>query len=112
MRPMRTLGIAALLVVAGMLSANAPLARAQDSGLIDGGQRVFMKQGCYGCHTVGKMGTPIGPDLSHVGAKYRAEYLERWLRDPSDLRPSTHMPTLELSNDDIKAIAAFLGSRQ
>lgn len=108
---MRTLGIAAVLVVVGTLSGSA-LLRAQDAGLIDGGQRAFMKQGCYGCHTVGKMGTPIGPDLSHVGAKYRAEYLERWLRDPSDLRPSTHMPTLELSNDDIKAIAAFLGSRQ
>jgi cytochrome c2 len=112
MRPMRTLGIAALLVVVGMLSANAWHAWAQDPGLIEAGNRAFMKQGCYGCHTVGKMGTPIGPDLSHVGAKYRAEYLERWLRDPSDLRPSTHMPTLELSNDDIKAIAAFLGSRQ
>jgi len=109
---MRTLGIAALLVVAGMLLASARLARAQDSGLIEAGQRAFMKQGCNGCHTVGKVGTPIGPDLSHVGGKYRAEYLERWLRDPSDLRPSTHMPTLELSNDDIKAIAAFLGSRQ
>ena len=109
---MRTLGIVALLVVVSILSASALPARAQDSGLIEGGQRAFMKQGCYGCHTVGKMGTPIGPDLSHVGAKYRAEYLERWLRDPSALRPSAHMPTLELSNDDIKAIAAFLGSRQ
>ena len=33
-------------------------------------------------------------------------------QNPSDLRPSTHMPMLELSNDDIKAIAAFLASRQ
>jgi cytochrome c2 len=112
MSAVRRLGVAALLVVVGMLSANAWLAWAQDPGLIEAGHRGFMKQGCYGCHTVGKMGTPIGPDLSHVGAKYRAEYLERWLRDPAYLRPSTHMPALELSDDDIKAIAAFLANSQ
>jgi len=103
--------MAALLAV-GVLSASAIPARAQDPGLIEAGHRTFMKQGCHGCHTVGKIGTPIGPDLSHVGAKYRADYLERWLRDPSYLRPSTHMPALELSDDDIKAIAAFLASSQ
>jgi nitric oxide reductase subunit C len=104
--------MAALLVVVGMLSATAIYAWAQDPGLIEAGQRAFMKQGCYGCHTLGKIGTPIGPDLSHVGAKYRADYLARWLRDPSYLRPSTHMPTLELSDDDIKAIAAYLASSE
>ncbi len=34
------------------------------------GKQYFMSNGCYGCHAVGRMGTPIGPDLSHVGAKY------------------------------------------
>jgi cytochrome c oxidase subunit 2 len=76
------------------------------------GQRAFMRQGCYGCHSVGKMGTPIGPDLSHVGAKYRPEYLARWLRDPSYLRPGAHMPALELSEDDIRVLAAFLAAQQ
>lgn len=31
------------------------------------GRRVFQDQGCYGCHTVGKTGTPIGPDLAANG---------------------------------------------
>ena len=84
----------------------------QDPALIEQGQRTFMKQGCYGCHTVGKTGTPIGPDLSHVGAKYRSDYIARWLRDPSYLRPSAHMPTLELSDEDIRSLAAFLATRQ
>ena len=34
------------------------------------GRRVFQDQGCYGCHAVGQTGTPIGPDLSHIGAKH------------------------------------------
>jgi cytochrome c oxidase subunit II len=74
------------------------------------GKRYFMDSGCYGCHTVGKVGTPIGPDLSHIGAKYSRVYLERWLRDPSVQRPNAHMPALELSEDQVKALAAFLSS--
>ena len=74
------------------------------------GKQYFMDSGCYGCHTVGKAGTPIGSDLSHVGAKYSRAYLERWLRDPSKQRPNAHMPTLELSEDQVKALAAFLSS--
>jgi cytochrome c oxidase subunit II len=74
------------------------------------GQRHFMNSGCYGCHTVGKMGTPIGPDLSKVGAKYSRDYLERWLRDPSSQRPNAHMPTLELSPEQVTDLAAYLSS--
>jgi cytochrome c oxidase subunit 2 len=87
-------------------------ASAQDDALVGEGQRTFKKQGCHGCHTIGKTGTPIGPDLSHVGAKYRPEYLARWLRDPSYLRPSAHMPALELTEDDIRALAAFLAAQR
>ena len=107
---MRTIAIIALLVVGAVLAADA--IRAQDFALIGAGNRAFMTQGCYGCHTVGKVGTPIGPDLSHVGAKYRPDYLSRWLRDPASVRPSTHMPALELTDDDVRSIAAFLASRQ
>ena len=74
------------------------------------GKQYFMNSGCYGCHTVGKMGTPIGPDLSRVGAKYSRAYMERWLRDPSSQRPNAHMPVLELGEDQVKALAAFLAS--
>ena len=102
--------IVVLLAVATSLTAAA--IHAQAPALVEQGQRAFMNQGCYGCHTVGKVGTPLGPDLSHVGAKYRPDYLSRWLRDPSSVRPSTHMPTLELTDDDVRSIAAFLASRQ
>src|SRR5262249_57825923 len=74
------------------------------------GGRYFMNSGCYGCHTVGKMGTPIGPDLSKVGAKYSREYLERWLRDPAAQRPNAHMPPLELSPQQVTGLAAYLSS--
>ena len=101
----------AALTLALSLVAVALLPAASDAQApIDQGKRYFVDSGCHGCHTVGKMGTPIGPDLSRVGSKYSRAYLERWLRDPSAQRPSAHMPTLELTEEQVKAMAAFLSS--
>jgi mono/diheme cytochrome c family protein len=74
------------------------------------GQKLFFDSGCYGCHMVGKTGTPIGPDLSRVGAKYSREDLIRWLTDPSAQKPTAHMPKLELTEAQIRALAAYLAS--
>jgi mono/diheme cytochrome c family protein len=99
-------------VLLTMLAAG-PAAHAQDrAALVEEGRRAFLRNGCHGCHTIGRTGTPIARDLSHVGAKYRPEYLERWLRDPSYLRPSTHMPAIELSEADIRALAAYLAAQE
>jgi nitric oxide reductase subunit C len=76
---------------------------------VERGEAAFKNNGCYGCHIIGKAGTPIGPDLSHVGRRYQSEYLARWLRDPSLQRPTAHMPALELTEADIQALAAYLG---
>jgi mono/diheme cytochrome c family protein len=71
---------------------------------------MFMEQGCHGCHTIGKLGTPIGPNLSRIGAKYPESYLKSWLRDPAMQRPSAHMPKLELTEAQIAVLASFLAS--
>ena len=103
------------LAVAGLLLATALAvapALAQDRGeaVASRGRDAFVANGCYGCHIINKFGTPIGPELSHVGARYTPEYLARWLRDPELQRPSAHMPALELSERDIRALADYLGS--
>ena len=102
MRTSLTLGLT--ITIAAFVTASY----AQDS--VDAGKRYFMDSGCYGCHTIGKMGTPIGPDLSKVGTKYSHAYIERWLKDPSAQRPSAHMPALELSEQQVKSLTAFLSS--
>ena len=76
------------------------------------GEQLFVSQGCYGCHQIGKLGTPIGPELSRIGARYGASYLADWVRDPQSVRPSAHMPKLELSPQEIRALAAYLSSLQ
>jgi cytochrome c oxidase subunit II len=85
-------------------------AEAQDGALVARGQVVFKDQGCYGCHTVGKTGTPIATDLSRIGAKHDEAYLGRWLRDPSQQKPRQHMPKLQLTEGEMKALTAYLGS--
>lgn len=99
-----------LLALALVLGALAPPAGIAADDLAAQGLSVFMKNGCHGCHTIGAVGTRLGPDLSRVGFKYRAEYIERWLRDPSFMRPSAHMPALELTEDDIRILARYLAT--
>ena len=96
------------LISVGLLASCAP---AQDGkGLVGQGRAAFRDQGCYGCHTAEGMGTAIGPDLSRIGARRNEAYLARWLRDPSAQRPSAHMPKLDLSEAEVRALAAYLGS--
>ena len=77
---------------------------------VEAGRRLFTESGCHGCHTVGAMGTPIGPALTRVGAKWGLDEIERWLRDPSAQRPRAHMPKLELTEEQIRALGAYLSS--
>jgi cytochrome c oxidase subunit II len=76
------------------------------------GERVFRTEGCYGCHTIGRFGTPIAPDLSRIGARYSRDELARWLANPEAVRPGAHMPQLELDPADIDALAAFLSAQR
>jgi cytochrome c oxidase subunit 2 len=99
---------AALIVAVIVVATLTISAYAQNA--MEQGKRDFMDSGCYGCHTIGKMGTPIGPDLSKVGTKYSHADIERWLKDPSAQRPNAHMPALELSEQQVKSLAAFLSS--
>lgn len=78
--------------------------------LIKQGSELFFTQGCFGCHTVGKVGTPIGPDLTHVGAHYALPSLMGWLRDPAAQKHSAHMARIELTEPEIQALATYLSS--
>ncbi len=113
------IGLALLVAVAQALacgamwpSAVAPAAAQDDGALVEEGQKVFMFQGCYGCHTIGTMGTEIGPDLTRMGSRYPREYLVRWLRDPVSVERTAHMPKLDLKEREIGALAAFLAAQR
>ena len=54
---------------------------------------------------IGKLGTPIGP-----GSVRGIRRTTSRAGDPALQRPSAHMPALELTEADIHALAAYLGS--
>ncbi len=77
------------------------------------GRALFLAKGCATCHRHDGAGehtgaVAMGPDLTHYQPD--AAFVRRWLRDPQSVRPRTMMPNLELSEDEIEALLAFLAS--
>ena len=111
---MARLGIASVTLgwlLASSLGAGCTRLEAQGrEALVAQGRQLFSDKGCYSCHTVGVAGTPIGPDLRTVGARYSESTLARWLRDPSTQEPTRHMPNLQLTEAEASALAAYLVS--
>jgi cytochrome c oxidase subunit II len=106
-----SLVLGSAVVVGTVWSPALTPARAQARDpLAEQGQRIFMDQGCYGCHMVGLVGTPIGPDLSHVGVKRSESYLAAWLVDPSAQKPTAHMPRISLTAFEVRALVAYLSA--
>jgi mono/diheme cytochrome c family protein len=97
--------------VAAAIALAATVAFGQDgTALVSHGKHLFTEQGCYGCHTMGKTGTPIANDLSQVGSKYPEDYLRQWLREPQQQKPRAHMPKIQMTEAEARALAAYLAS--
>lgn len=77
------------------------------------GRALFIAKGCKYCHVragISNMvpGPVIGPTLTDYEAN--PAFLRTWLRDPQAVRPKTQMPDLDLSDAEIEALIAFLGT--
>jgi len=102
---------AALAGAAAAIALAVTAASGQEgTALASQGKRLFTEQGCHGCHTIGKMGTPIANDLSQVGSKHPESYLRQWLREPQQQKPRAHMPKIQMTEADARALAAYLAS--
>ncbi|RXZ83524.1 cytochrome c oxidase subunit II [Paenibacillaceae bacterium] len=82
---------------------------------------------CLSCHAVGDRGGPAFPNLTGMGdreavagfllntddPKYSNEgttydNLRRWIKDPQEVKPGNSMPTADLTDEEIDAIARYL----
>jgi cytochrome c oxidase subunit 2 len=90
----------------------------QDPAVADG-RRLFESQACISCHVV--RGTSaqgkFGPDLTHLmsrdtiasGASANTpEGLKLWIKDPDYVKPGSLMPAMQLSDDQIDKVVAYL----
>lgn len=99
----------------------APAATPPPGSLEEEGFELFSGGTCIGCHVInGVEGQGrVGPDLSRFGLRTTlgagsfentpAE-LARWLDDPRKMKPGVVMPDYDLTEDQIKALVAYLRS--
>jgi cytochrome c oxidase subunit 2 len=86
------------------------------------GQLVFTQVGCAGCHTIrGLSSGAVGPDLTHfksrnvfAGSIFANDdnNLRLWLTNPPAQKPGSVMPNLNLSQDQISKLVAYLDTLQ
>lgn len=102
------------------LAAQQEEAETPTEGLAAEGAEVFSQQ-CVGCHTVqgleANAGARIGPDLTHFQSRAAFagytfdntdENLRAWLDDPPAVKPGAQMPDLQLDEQQIDALIAYL----
>ena len=94
---------------------------AQTDGSVSRGRQVFEATSCVNCHTIA--GTladgSFGPDLTHFmsrdtiasgAAPNTPQNLRLWIRNPDAIKPGSRMPAMNLSDEDIDAVADYLAS--
>ncbi len=105
----------------GATAGVTPAAGAASESLVTRGAQVFANGACVTCHAI--RGTAaqarVGPELTHVGSRRSIaantltntpENMRRWLRNPQAVKPGNLMPNLNLSDQDVDALVAYLQS--
>lgn len=69
---------------------------ADDAPTVSEGYRLFEEKGCYACHKVEWFPTTRkpGPSLQNIQAKVDRTWLDSWVSNPTNFRPSTKMPRM------------------
>jgi cytochrome c oxidase subunit 2 len=92
---------------------------ASENSAASQGQRIFETTACINCHTV--VGTVanghFGPDLTHLmsrdtiaagAANNTPENLRQWILNPDVIKPGSLMPAMQLNDQDLNALTAYL----
>jgi len=78
--------------------------------LVARGQRLYLEMKCSYCHSINGKGGHIGPELSTVAEYETAEWLTKHFRDPQAMTPGSKMPKLNLLDDEIAGLVAYVRS--
>ena len=74
------------------------------------GKAIFERESCNACHGDNGVGTAAAPKLIGVGEKYDSSKIESVLRKPTDKMTAGGMPAVDLKDDEMKALVAYLRS--
>ena len=86
------------------------------------GKALFGASACVGCHTIKGVSTGmLGPDLTHVGSRRTIaggmlvntpEVLGEWIRDAPRVKPGVKMPPFAFTDEQVRALTAYLSGLQ
>jgi mono/diheme cytochrome c family protein len=87
-----------------------PLSGYAPAQVEQGRQLFYSKYACQSCHIVDVKNDKgyIGPTLTQVGSRLTAAWIYNWLKNPQSLRPGTVEPNRNMSDEDARALTAFL----
>jgi cytochrome c oxidase subunit II len=110
-----------------LASQAEPVQVGEREGLAAEGEDLFAQARCIDCHAIRGYESAdgqsadirIGPDLTHFATRdtlagafveNNTENLAAWLADPQAVKEGAQMPNLQLSDDEIEALVAYLQS--
>ncbi|MBI4249413.1 MAG: c-type cytochrome [Elusimicrobia bacterium] len=85
-------------------------AAAEKDPLVLAGRRLYRNLNCAYCHKLNARGGVVGPELDKVTGKKAEDWLTKHFRDPQAVSPGSSMPKLDLRDDEIRALVAYMKS--
>lgn len=78
-------------------AVEAPAARAAATELARRGRTLLGELGCVNCHDAGEKGRAAvsgrqGPMLGEIARRASADWVVKWIANPTQIKPKTHMP--------------------
>jgi nitric oxide reductase subunit C len=95
--------------LADLLTGLPALAQQMDEA-IQRGQNVFKRNKCSVCHSIEGKGGRIGPDLSQVGSRREAAWLQTFLKDPRSVIPQGKQPPFKGTAEEREELVTYLSS--
>jgi len=94
------------------LNCHVDVSLIPDAGDLRQGEYLFEQLGCHGCHLVAGYEElkAVGPNLQRVAAKVDPQWMVAWIKDPYAFRPRTKMPNFKFSEQQSRAVAAYIWS--
>lgn len=75
----------------------------------EAGEKLTREYDCRACHKVEPgTGRPRYPSLADVGSRMNKDELAAWITSPQKIKPETFMPSYNLADKEVKAIAEYL----
>jgi ubiquinol-cytochrome c reductase cytochrome b subunit len=72
------------------------------------GVAYFREENCISCHAIGDRGATVGPDLTRITIHKDAAWMIQHFKRPSAMRPGSSMPPIQLNDQQLNSLAAFL----